>query len=227
MVDLEDFVSKFKRHLKSVHGLSCDQGFADAYYKFEISAVASPERDSAFQILKSMLTSKVNSEIGSRTTMLDKSGKVVVDDVDDHAFINCTNCHISRDDVDVIIAKLKSAGVAIQQSKPNIDIQLNRSALRQERRYTKSMEKTIHRYIKYGWIVSIERNIYSKLYDDMPTVGHPMLAHGHPPLPVQTHLCFTKAIDPNRVLLHGENIIIKTYVKVPTMLLVKLSFYNP
>lgn len=229
--DLEDFVAKFKRHLNSVHKLSQYQPFADAYNMFEITPVASAEREQNFQNLKSMLQSKVNSEIETRTTILDKSGKVVADDVDEHNVSSCASCHTSRDDVDVMLTKLKSAGVAIKQSKPTIEINFNRQSIRpasrQETRNIKSMENVIYRYIKRGWQITIERNIYSKLYDDMPTIGHPKLPDGHPSIPVETHLCFTRAIDINRVLLHGENIIMKSYVKVPKILLVKLSYYKP
>lgn len=62
-VDLEDFVSKFKHHLDSVRQLSRDQQLADLYHNFEISPVASTERNEAFQTLKSMLQSTVNSSI--------------------------------------------------------------------------------------------------------------------------------------------------------------------
>ena len=224
--DLRDFVSKFKGHLNSVRGLSRHQEFADTYYKFETSAVASPERDEAFQQLKSMLQSNVNGQIDSRTTILDKSGKVVVDDVDEHEEVACTACHGSRDDVDVMITKLRSAGVILKQTEPTIEINFDRPASRQERRYTKAMEKVIYRYSKRGWAISVERNIYSKLYDDMPRAGHPMLPEGHPSLPVYTHLCFTRAVDTNKVILKGENIIVKTYIKAPIYLTVKMN-YNP
>ena len=108
VLDLEDYLSKFKRHLDSVHTLSRDQQLADLYHTFEISPVASTERNEAFQTLKSMLQSTVNSSIESRTTILDKSGKVVVDDVDDHEEETCSSCHSLRDDVDVMTSKLKS-----------------------------------------------------------------------------------------------------------------------
>lgn len=222
--DLVYFVPKFKRHLHSVHKLSRNQEFADAYHNFEVSAVASPERDQAFQILKSMLKSKVNSSIDSHTTVLDKGGKVAVDDVEYHDAPSCGSCHNSRHDVDVMISKLKSAGVVIKQSRPTIDIQSIRPASRQETRNIKSMEKTIHRYITYGWIVSIERNLYSKLYDDMPTVGHPTLPDGHPTLPVETYICFTRAIDTNKVILKGEITFVKTYIKLPKGLIVTVNY---
>jgi hypothetical protein len=227
VLDLEDYLSKFKRHLDSVHTLSRDQQLADLYHTFEISPVASTERNEAFQTLKSMLQSTVNSSIESRTTILDKSGKVVVDDVDDHEEETCSSCHSLRDDVDVMTSKLKSAGVIIKQSKPTIEINFDRPASRQERLYTKVMENVIYRYNKRGWAISIERNIYSKLYDDMPTAGHSKLPIGHPSLPVETYICFTRAINTNRVTLKGENIIIKSYVKLPKDLLVKLSYYKP
>jgi ArsR family metal-binding transcriptional regulator len=226
--DLEDYLSKFKRHLDSVHTLSRDQRLANLYHAFEISPVASAERDEAFQQLKSMLQSTVNGQIDSRTTILDKSGKVVVDDVDEHEEETCSSCHSLRDDVDVMITKLRSAGVILKQTKPTIEIIFDRpAASKQERRYTKVMENVIYRYNKRGWAISVERNMYSKLYDDMPTVGHSKLPIGHPSLPVETYICFTRAINTNRVTLKGEIIIIKSYVKVPKMLLVKLSYNKP
>lgn len=151
----------------------------------------------------------------------------MVDDVDDHEEEICSNCHASSDDVDVMISKLKSEGVRIKQSKPTIEINFETPVSRQERRYTKTMENVIDRYIKRGLDIAIERNIYSKFYDDMPTVGHPKLPEGHPSLPVENYICFTRAINTNRVVLHGENIIIKSYVKLPKVLLVKLSYNKP
>jgi hypothetical protein len=123
-----------------------------------------------------------------------------------------------------MISKLKSAGVVIKQSKPNIEINFNRPPSRQETRNIKSMEKAIYRYINKKWLITTESNLYSKLYDDMPIPGHPMLPEGHPSLPVETYICLTREVDRNRVIVKGEIMFVKTYIKFPKDLMVTVNY---
>jgi hypothetical protein len=211
--DLEYYLYKFKRHLDSVHQLSRDQQFADACKYFNDTHYLSADRDQAFKNLKSMLISKVDVSIDSRTMVLSQNGSVMVDDVEEHAETSCSSCHSEFGDADVMIAKLRNAGVILKQSKPTIVINFERPVSAQVFQNIKSIKRAIKRHTKYGWIHSTETNLYSKLYGLMPTIGHPILPNGHPHLPVKNYICFTKGFDTDQVNVQ-QGFFIKTYIKL-------------
>lgn len=206
---LTDFANQFKKHSRAIRGLVKDPQLAALYTGFYNQSVGSTERGLAFQTLKTALTSKTNSKLDARTTLLDNSGVVIADDIDDHKNEACASCHGPIGDTDVIVAKLRSAGVSLNTKSPIVTVTLEQPKKQDKQdpeaianqKIIKALEKTINININQNWIITIESNLYAKFYSLLP--------QNHPKLPVRKYVCFTKEIDQN---IRGEPFIIKSFI---------------
>lgn len=208
-----EFVAGFKQHSKSIRGLASDQQFATLFTNFHNQPVGSAERELAFQNLKKTLISKTHSQLDARTTIVDKSGLIIVDDIDDHAEVNCASCHNIANDTDVILSRLRSIGVSLNNKKPIVTVALERPKAESNKKIIQSLEKTIRFNIKKRWLISEESNLYAKFISSLPP--------GHPTLPVQKNICFTREMDKN---IAGESFLIKTFIKLPRGLYIHIKY---
>jgi hypothetical protein len=203
-----------------------DQQLADQYNDFQKNSVGSTERDIAFQKLKNALTSKTNIDFDARTTILNINGVVAVDDIDDHEYAGCVDCHSNLNDPDVMVSKLRSVGVSLNIRNPIVTVTPEAPPKRDptkaikkdpkaivNQKMIKELEKAINCNIKKKWIISTEKNLYSKFFSLLPP--------GHPKLPVQNYVCFTQEMDKNIV---GEQFIIKTFIRLPSGLDISIKY---
>lgn len=209
MYDLVDFSHELSKHLTSVTKLTHSRKLNNLVNKFENSPINTNERENNFKKLKSHLQSNVNKNIDSHTTILNISGKTMVDDISAHATSACSYCHASSAEPDVLIAKLRFANMSVKMNKYSPQVKLlSDDVSREDLQTCEEIKKVIKRYIKKEWIFTTTTNLYSKLIQNMP--------EDHPKLPVYHHICFTKEVDKSYINEHGgEGYILKTYVKIP------------
>jgi hypothetical protein len=218
MCELKLFYNELTNHLINVAKLTHSKKFSILYEKFINTSLGTHPREDAFVKLKSYLQSNVNKDIGSHTThttILDTTGKSIVDDIISHATSTCSDCFASAADADVIISKLRIANVSVKMKNysPEIEI-LTDDVTKKDLQTCQEIKKVIKHYIKKQWVVTTATNIYSKLIDSMPA--------NHPVLPVSNYVCFTKEVDKSYVNAFGGSYIVKTYIKVPKNMKIQL-----
>jgi hypothetical protein len=219
MCKLDLFYNELTNHLMNVSKLTHSRKFSMLYEKFINTSLGTRQREDAFVKLKSYLQSNVNKNIGfntTYTTILDTTGKLFVDDVIPHEQSICAGCVGSASDPDVMIAKLRIANVSVKMKNysPEIKI-LTDDVTKEDLQICQEIKKVIKHYIKKQWVVTTATNIYSKLKDFMPS--------DHPVLPIHNYLCFTKEVDKSYVNAYGGSYIVKTYIKVPKNMNIKLN----
>ena len=120
MCELKLFYNELTNHLINVAKLTHSKKFSMLYENFIKSPLETHQREAAFVKLKSYLQSNVNKDIDSHTThttILDTTGKSIVDDITAHATSICSDCIVSAADADVIISKLR---IDLRQNQPYI-----------------------------------------------------------------------------------------------------------
>ena len=163
MCELKLFYNELTNHLINVAKLTHSKKFSMLYENFIKSPLETHQREAAFVKLKSYLQSNVNKDIDSHTThttILDTTGKSIVDDITAHATSICSDCFGFAPDADVMIAKLRIANVSVKMKNYSPEIRmLTDDVTKEDLQICQEIKKVIKHYIKKQWVVTTANNI--------------------------------------------------------------------